>query len=136
MKSLSHTAFLGFTTSGKIIWKNDFAENNIAFDKSEARKVVLNKGELTTPFTHTSFVKLKNDDVIPGKIISMNNDELTIETDFSGTLEIPVKLITHLEINPHGNQIIYRGPYAEETKWEIKYPDQYNPNKDDDKKAI
>jgi len=121
---LLHGNFLGFTTSGKIIWKNDFAENNIAFDKSEVRKIVINKGELTKPFSHTSFIKLKNKDIIPGKITSMKDGKLILNTDYSGELSIPSKLISNIEFNPHGNQIIYRGPFAEEDKWHYKYPGQ------------
>ena len=129
---LLHGRFLGFTTSGKIIWKNDFAEKNIAFEKSEVRKIVINKGELHKPFTHNSFIKLKNNNTIPCKIISMKGGNLIIETDYCGELSIPSHLISNVEFNPHGNQIIYRGPFAEEKKWELKYAEQHKPKEDQD----
>ena len=132
---LLHGKFLGFTTSGKVIWKNEFAEKNIAFERSELRKIVINKGELTKPFSHLSFIKLKNNDTIPGKITSMSDDKLTVYTDYCGELSIPSELISNIQFNPHGNQIIYRGPFSEEEKWELKYSEQYTPTKDKNEDA-
>ena len=117
-----HGKFIGFTTSGKIIWKNISAENNIAFDTKDLRKVVMNKGEITTPFTHTSYVTLKNLDTIPGKVISLKDDELTLSSDFAGNIKIPKDQILNININPLGNKIIYRGPFSEDEQWELKYP--------------
>jgi len=133
---LLHGNFLGFTTSGKIIWKNDFAENNIAFEKSEVRKIVKNKGELTKPFSHNSFIKLKNQDTIPGKITSLKDGKLTVETDYSGELSIPQHLISNIHFNPQGSQIIYRGPFAEDEKWILKYSDQFKPREKDKEEVV
>lgn len=117
-----HGKFIGFTTSGKIIWKNPSAEQNIAFDTKDVRKVVMNKGKITTPFTHTSYVTLKNLDTIPGKVISLKDGELTLKSDFAGDIKIPKDQILNININPLGNKIIYRGPFSEDEKWELKYP--------------
>jgi len=117
-----HGKFMGFTTSGKIIWKNDSAEKNIAFTTQEVRKIVLNNGQKTKPFTHTSYVTLKNLDTIPGKIISLTEDQLTLETDFGGEITIPKNKIFDININPIGDKIIYRGPFSEDEPWKIKFP--------------
>ncbi len=117
-----HGKFIGFTTSGKIIWKNDSAEKNIAFTTQEVRKVVLNNGQRTKPFTHTSYVTLKNLDTIPGKVLSLTKDKLTLETDFGGEITIPVEKIFDININPVGDKIIYRGPFSEDEACELKYP--------------
>ncbi|MFT5905840.1 MAG: hypothetical protein ACI9E1_001444, partial [Cryomorphaceae bacterium] len=117
-----HGKFIGFTTSGKIIWKNDSAEKNIAFATQDVRKVVLNNGLRTKPFTHTSYVTLKNLDTIPGKVISLTKDQLTLETDFGGEITIPKEKIFDIKINPIGDKIIYRGPFSEDESWEVKFP--------------
>ncbi len=127
---LLHGKFQGFTTSGKIIWNHLSAEGNIAFSRAEVRKIVANKGKLTKPFSHTSFVKLKTTDVIPGKITSMSDENLTIETDYSDTFTIPKNLVSNIEFNPIGSHIIYRGPFSEEDGWKISYPERYKPKKD------
>lgn len=117
-----HGKFIGFTSSGKIIWKNNSAEKNIAFTVQDVRKIVLNKGEQTKPFTHDSYVTLKNLDTVPGKVVSLTDDQLTIDTDFGGEITIPKDKISDININPIGNKIIYRGPFSEDEPWKIKYP--------------
>lgn len=117
-----HGKFLGFTTSGKIIWNNDAAEKNIAFETSDVRKVVMNKGRRTKPFTHTSYITLKNLDTIPGEIHSLSDDKLTLKTDFGGEITIQRDQISDINVNPLGKKIIYRGPFADDEPWELKYP--------------
>lgn len=121
-----HGKFIGLTSSGKIIWKNDSAEQNISFDTKEVRKILLNKGRLTKPFSHTSYVTLKNQDTIPGEIISLTNDQLTLQTDFAGKLVIQKENILDININPLNEKILYRGPYLENEGWEIKFPASSN----------
>ena len=125
-----HGKFLGFTTSGKIIWKNDSAEKNIAFETKEVRKIVMNNGQKTKPFSHISYVTLKNLDTIPGKVVSLTKDTLTLETDFGGKISIAKSNIFDINLNPLGDKIIYRGPYSEDEVWELKYPIN-RPVKDD-----
>jgi|GEM_PF-2417066 len=117
-----HGKLVGFTTSGKIIWKNDSAEKNIAFTTQEVRKIVLNSGHKTKPFTHTSYVTLKNLDTIPGKVISLTKDQLTLQTDFGGEITIPKEKIFDININPLGKKIIYRGPFSKDEAWVVKFP--------------
>ncbi|MGJ8656706.1 MAG: hypothetical protein ACSHX6_09660 [Akkermansiaceae bacterium] len=117
-----HGQFLGFTTSGKIIWKNDAADKNIAFETKDVRKVVMNNGQRTKPFSHTSYITLKNLDTIPGNVHSLTGDQLTLETDYGGKITIPKDQILDLNINPLGQKVIYRGPFSEEEPWELKYP--------------
>jgi hypothetical protein len=117
-----HGKFIGFTTSGKIIWKNDSAEKNIAFATQDVRKIVLNNGQKTKPFTHTSYVTLKNLDTIPGKVISLTKDQLNLETDFGGTISIPREKIFDININPLGDRILYRGPFSKDEGWEVRHP--------------
>ena len=117
-----HGNFLGLTTSGKIIWKNEASEKNLAFSKEGVRKIVINHGKLTKPFSHTSYVTLKNQDMIPGKVLSLNETQLTLETDYAGKITIPREAIIDIQFSPLGNQIIYRGPFTEEEDWEVKFP--------------
>jgi len=68
-----HGTFLGFTSTGKIIWKNDAADGNIGFDTNKVRKIVIHDGLEKHPFSHTSYLSLVNQDTIPAEIISMND---------------------------------------------------------------
>ncbi len=107
-----HGKFLGFTTSGKVIWKNPHAEGNIAFSTNELNRIVFNKGELTKPFTHSSYVTMTNLDIIPGSIIKMDKQAVTLKTDFAGEVLIPNDKIRSLTFQPLGDKILYRGPYT------------------------
>jgi len=109
-----HGKFLGFTTSGKIIWKNPAAEKNIAFTADQVRKVVLNKGRLVKPFTHTSFLTLTNQDTIPGEIVALDAKSITLKTDYAGELKIPREAISSIDFLPLGDKIHYRGPFSKE----------------------
>ncbi len=122
-----HGKFLGFTTSGKIIWKNPSAEENIAFTPEQVRKVVLNKGRLVKPFTHTSFLTLTNQDTIPGAIVELNGKTITLRTDYAGDLEIPREVIRSIDFQPLGDKIHYRGPFTEDD-WET-FPYNYTTTK-------
>ena len=116
-----HGKFIGFTSSGKIIWKHASAEKNIAFQPSDVRKVIMNKGQRTKPFTHTSYVTLKNLDTIPGNIVSLTENQLAIETDYSGEINISKDQILDINLNPLGDKVIYRGPYSKAEDWKLKY---------------
>lgn len=126
-----HGKFKGFTTSGKVIWNNNAAEKNIAFITDEVRKIVLNKGKKTNPFTHISYATLKNLDIIPGKILSLEDEQLTMETDYGGKIIIPKDQLLDINVNPIGEKIIYRGPFSNDEPWKfISFSKKTTPDKD------
>jgi len=132
-----HGNFLGLTTSGKVIWKNTSAEKNIAFARKDLRKIVLNAGKITKPFSHISYVSLKDKDIIPGKITALTDTLLTIETDYAGSITIPREQITDINLHPLGNKVLYRGPFSEDEGWILKsssISQSTNLSRPDDKK--
>ncbi len=129
-----HGKFIGFTKSGKIIWRNNAADKNIAFTTPEVRKIVINKGKPIKEFTHKGFIELTNNDKIPGKFISYSNDKITINTDYSGTINIPKKEILNVHFNPTGHHFRYSGPFSKDEKWLLKYADNRDTSTIDEKK--
>lgn len=127
-----HGSFLGFTTSGKIIWKNPAAEKNIAFTPDQVRMVVLNNGKLVKPFSHSSYITLTNQDTIPGNITDLNNKTLTIRTDYAGELIIPREIIKSVDFLPLGNKIHYRGPFSIDDWQTYPYSSSATTQKDDE----
>ena len=119
-----HGKFLGFTTSGKIIWNSKSAENNIAFTASEARKIIINKGLLVKPFSHNSHVTLTNLDTIPGEITAVSDKSVTLKTDYAGEVTIPRANVSKIDFLPLGDKIRYRGPYIAD-EW-IVHPLNYS----------
>ncbi len=113
-----HGTFKGITSSGKIIWLNSNAENNIAFLTKNVRKIVINDGKLTHPFTHTSYVTLTNNDTIPGDITAINSKTVTLKTDYAGVINIAKNKIKSINFTPHGYNIFYRGPFSAEG-WKV-----------------
>ncbi|GAA5496156.1 hypothetical protein Rhal01_02338 [Rubritalea halochordaticola] len=109
-----HGSFNGFSAEGKLVWTNQQAEKPISFATSEIRRVIFNKGLLTKPFTHTHTVTLINGDVLPCEILSIDESKCTIRTDYAGTLQINRNQVYNCEIQPHGQQVLYQGPFVED----------------------
>jgi len=129
-----HGTFLGFTTSGKIIWKNPAAEKNIAFTPDQVRMVVLNNGQLVKPFSHSSYLTLTNQDTIPGAIVGLSDKAITIKTDYAGELNIPRDIVKSIDFLPLGDKIHYRGPFSADDWKTFAYSTSSSSAKADDAK--
>lgn len=114
-----HGSFEGYSNDGKLIWKNDQAQDPIQFDTENIRRIVLGKGKLTKPFSHGSTVTLINRDVIPCEVLSISENLVSIRTDYAGTIDIPRDQVASLDINPKGHKVLYQGPFIE-SNWEVK----------------
>lgn len=107
-----HGQFKGLTSTGRVIWKNAEAEKNIAFNTENLRRLIINQGHLTKPFTHTGYVTLVNKDIIPGNITSIGEDSITLKTDYAGEVTIKRSHITSIEFAPLGDKVLYYGPFS------------------------
>lgn len=109
-----HGEFKGLTSSGRVIWKNPEAEKNIAFSTENLRRLVINQGHLTKPFTHTGYVTLVNKDIIPGSISAITEKTVTLTTDYAGEISINRAHISSIEFSPLGDKVLYYGPFSKD----------------------
>lgn len=113
-----HGEFIGYTESGKLIWKSNNADNNIHFDKKELRRVIMRQGASPKPFSHSSYLTLANGDIIPCEVLDFTKDKVNIRTDFAGQIELERKNVKSISINPLGKEVLYNGP-VNEANWEV-----------------
>lgn len=124
-----HGQFGGFNGEGKMVWQNQQATEAITFDTAEIRRVIFNKGLLTKQFTHNNSITLVNGDILPCEILSISEKLVSIRTDYAGNLNIPREQVHSCDVHPHGQQILYQGPFIKEN-WDVLDFD----DKEDEKK--
>lgn len=109
-----HGSFHSFGAEDTLVWKSPEAKAPIRFSISKLHRVVLNRGKAHQGLHQTSNIKLKNGDVIPGKIISVNSEIISLETQHLGKLEIPRTSLSRIGPSPFGGKLLYYGPLAKE----------------------
>lgn len=112
-----HGHYLGFSEK-RMKWLRDDLASAPEFELANVRRVILRNGrpELTLKtFAHAA---TSDGDRIPGRIVSLDDENLLLETEFAGNLNIPRDQLGMLAPNPFGGKIFYQGPFAED-EWEI-----------------
>lgn len=131
-------SFGGVEIGPRILWKRDDIANPVAFDVSKLRQLVFNSGHPNKAVTDPSNAVLVNGDLLPGRIIKLTAEALTLETEFAGILEVPRKAVAQINPNPHGGKLHYSGPFntdgwstpADPSAKEIQVPDEDEEQRD------
>lgn len=104
--------FLGLTEDGQsLMWTNAFAAAPIEFGlKGVAYANIASTRKEPVDLDGQAAIQFRNGDRIMGKVVSMNDDTLVLETPYGGKLEIERPMI--LAINPVSERalVIYKGP--------------------------
>ncbi len=116
-----HGQYLGFTADRRLLWQRDDLNDSPEFALSNIRRVILRSGRPEKAAESSTHVATAEGDLIPGEIISLDDDRLLLETLFAGTLDIPRDRIESIAPNPFGGRISYQGPFAGDT-WEKLEP--------------
>ncbi|MBB5352406.1 hypothetical protein HNR46_002651 [Haloferula luteola] len=118
--------FGGITPEGKLLWLRDDADNGLSFNLDRIQHVALRGAQPQGVTGELSHVFLTNGDCLPGTIVSMDRDQLVMESAVAGQLTIPISAIASLAPNPFGGRLIYAGPFDAEA-WEITLPASTDP---------
>ena len=113
-----HGKYIGLDEGPIVQWKSSEAEQPIPFETNNLRKLSLNNGRSTKPLTDVGLVVLNNGDRIPGELIAMGEDSVTMQTQFAGLLTIPRNAVKTLLPNRHGGDVLYAGPFNDQN-WEV-----------------
>lgn len=113
-----HGQYLGLDEGPLIQWKSSESEDAINFDTQNLRKLTLRKGRAEKPLVSPGLVVLSNGDRIPGSVIAMGEDSVSLQTEFAGLLTIPRKNIEQISPNRHGGSVLYAGPFNDED-WSV-----------------
>ena len=113
-----HGKYLALEEGPLLQWLSNEAIDPITFETNNLRKLILNNGCAQKPITSTGLVQLNNGDRLPGNLISMGSDSVTIQTQFGGLLTIPRNTVQTILPNRHGNNVLYAGPFNDQN-WEV-----------------
>ncbi|MCK5851107.1 MAG: hypothetical protein KAH23_09350 [Kiritimatiellae bacterium] len=105
-------------------WKHESVKNPIDFTLTAISQIKFAKKQTIDLGKQDSTIQLTNDDILTGKIISLNNEQLILDTWYAGKINVKRTMIK--EINPRSGSdgIIYEGP-SSMTEWQIQ---KYNEN--------
>ncbi len=116
-----HGAFLGIKDGPQALWQRDDVGAPVEFKTTGIRHVVLHGGRPIKSLGSLSHVVLVGGDRVPGTIIGINDEHVTLETSYAGVLKIPRNQISMLAPNPLGGRVHYYGPFAEDG-WHMTHP--------------
>jgi hypothetical protein len=120
-----HGAFQGFKEGSQAVWQNDDAAAPVDFKTARIRHVILRGGRPLKSLTSLSHVALVNGDRVPGTITGLDDEALTLETPYAGTLRIPREQVAMFAPSPLGGRVHYHGPFVED-EWKManaSFPD-------------
>lgn len=107
-------SFHGLREGPQALWKNEDLIQPAAFRTSRIRHIVLRGGRPLKLAGTLSHVDLVNGDKVPGTIIGLDEESVTLETSYAGRLRIPRNHVSMLAPNPLGGRVSYHGPFAED----------------------
>lgn len=114
--------FAGMDAGGTVTWKREDGVAPLKFKADNLRQIVLRGGTSLRPETETAHVELVNGDRVPGRVLAMDAESLTLATDVAGTVVVPRPMIERLAPNPFGGRLTYAGPFRPD-EWETVGPE-------------
>jgi len=115
-----HGTFQGISERQQLMWQRDDVAAPVDFKLEQIRHVVLREGRPVKPLADISHVALVNGDRIPGKILELDDQTITMDTAFAGVLRIPRDQVAMFAPNPLGGRLRYHGPFIED-EWKMAH---------------
>ena len=106
-----------------LLWRRNDMEQVLRFPLKGIRQIIFNAAKSAELTKGTSFITLISGDRIPGKIISLNDQELGLESSIAGTMSVPRELIKSIAPNPFEGELIYAGPFTSDGWMRLSYPE-------------
>ncbi|TFH14401.1 MAG: hypothetical protein E4H02_09955 [Lentisphaerales bacterium] len=93
-----------------LIWKNDNVKGDVCFDLAGVSRIRLAGAGKADPLPQKSMVLLSNDDVLLGRIVSMDGKQVVLDTSYSGKVTIGRGMIKSIVPNRGAVAVVYEGP--------------------------
>ena len=127
--------FGGLDAKGILRWEREDGIAPMEFKTDKVRQVVLRGGQPVDAGKDAAHLELVNGDRLPANIVSLDDENFTLDTPMAGELIVPRDAVVSASPNPFGGRLIYAGPFSTDG-WEVYGPDDDFPDfkeeKDDD----
>ena len=117
---LIHGKFGGL--DDRVLWKRPDIDRLLRVKRDGIRQIVFNSGRPGIHSSKTSHVSLINGDQIPGKIKSLTDKHLILDSPVLGELKIPREQLKSLCPNPFNGKLAYAGPFTSDDWVLLTYP--------------
>jgi hypothetical protein len=124
-----HGVFEGIKTGPQVSWKREDLAAAVDFKTARVRHIILHQGRPRKSLESLSNIALVNGDRIPGIIAALDDEAVTLETTYAGSLRIPRNQVAMLAPSPLGGRVHYHGPFVED-EWlmsHASFPDGLPP---------
>ncbi|MGE9268014.1 MAG: hypothetical protein ACQKBY_07945, partial [Verrucomicrobiales bacterium] len=108
-----HGSFAGLQGT-KIIWKRPDLDTPLEVATTNLNQIAFNGGRAREKVAPGSYLRLRNGDELPGTIVSLNAESLTLDSPVAGRLDIPRAQLAALHPSPRSGRLLYSGPYHRE----------------------
>ncbi len=115
-----HGTFQGIKEDRRAIWLRDDVAAPVDFKPEQLRHVVLRGGKPIKALSSVANISMVNGDRLPGNIVEMDGQTITLDTSFAGSLRIPREQVSMLAPNPLGGRLRYHGPFIED-EWKMAH---------------
>ena len=116
-----HGSFQGIKDGTQVIWRRDDLSEAAELKTTQLRSIVLRAGRPLKGLASLSNAVLVNGDRIPGAITAIDDEAVTLNTTYAGTMRVPRRQVVMLCPNPLGGRIYYQGPFRED-EWKMVHP--------------
>lgn len=106
--------FAGLDRNGILTWHRDDGVGPIKLKLDRVQQIVLGTRDAIRQVAATSHLTLANGDRLPGEVLELDAEHLTVGTPVAGTLRIPRQALSSLSPNPFGGKLLYAGPFSPE----------------------
>jgi hypothetical protein len=113
-----HGKLIGAQTTNGVEWKSPFSGKNTFFDMNYIASIKLGaKENKKTGEARLNAIVLSNHDSLFGKILKLDDEFLTLDTESAGRLEIKREAVAQI-IAKTSSGLIYKGPNGDD-KWKV-----------------
>jgi len=113
-----HGSFLGISENQAISWKRDDLGEAMTLKTENIRHIILQNNTPQQAPSDFAYVSLNNGDQIPGQVVSVDENNVQIESQTVGNISMPISAIASICPNPFGGKLLYVGPFSPD-QWEV-----------------
>ncbi len=97
-------------SAGRLTWNHAAAREEILFDLASLAEIQLASRRTSRAPAYEAAVHLTNGDILPGRIVGMNDDILELDTWFAGQINVNRSMVMRILPNLSMSNVLFEGP--------------------------